>query len=81
MSFFQRIIAEWSGLNKIGHTLESNALPQALDACYGLKPTDHRSKGQVVVAARHTGATDHLSSDQLHERARQALREMRELAR
>lgn len=81
MSFFRQVIAELSGLNSIGRTVESNAIPPALDACYGLTPTDHRSKGQVVVATGRAVATDDLSSEQLHERAQQALRDIRALAR
>jgi hypothetical protein len=81
MSFFRRVVAEFSGLNTIGHAAESNTIPAALDACYGLRPTDHLSKGQVVVAAERAVATDGLSSEELHARAQQALQDIRALAR
>ncbi|WPL19039.1 hypothetical protein Thiowin_04143 [Thiorhodovibrio winogradskyi] len=81
MSFFRRVIAELSGLNTIGHAVESSDIPAAVDARYGLRPTDHLSRGQVVVAAGRAVATDGLSSEELHARAQQALQDIRALAR
>ncbi len=81
MSFYQRIVAHWSGLDRIGHAVQEPSLPAGVDACYGLRPTNHLSKGQVVVDASRALATDGLTSAQLHERAQQALQDIRALGR
>jgi len=34
MSFFRQVVAEFSGLNAIDHSVDSNDIPAVVDACY-----------------------------------------------
>ncbi len=81
MSLYRRFVAEFSGLNRIPSASKPSSVSPALDSGYQLKPTDHYSKGQVVVASTSPPATDALSSQELHARTQQALDGIRTLKR
>lgn len=81
MSFYRQVVAALSGLDKIPTRFDGSAASRALDAHYRLQPTDHYSKGQVVVAGEQTPVVDALSSQELDRCARQAVDDIRRLAR
>ena len=81
MSLYRRVVAEFSGLNEIRTEFAPSTAATHLDACYRLQPTDHRSKGQVVVAKEPPPPTDALSSQELAQQTEQAVAAIHRLAR
>lgn len=81
MSLYRRFVAEFSDLNRIPSASDPSSVSAALDSIYQLKPTDHYSKGQVIVAATSPSATDALSSQELYARTQHALDAIRTLRR
>lgn len=80
MSLYRYFVTRFSGL-ELTDAQQRASDYEGLDRYYQLKPTDHRSLGQVVVADAPAASVDGVSSRVLHDKSMDALAQLRSLAR
>ncbi|MBE0484438.1 MAG: hypothetical protein IBX52_13165 [Bacterioplanes sp.] len=80
MSIYRYFVTRFTGLDLM-EAVQGMSDYESLDRYYQLKPTDHRSLGQVVVAETPAASVDGVSSLVLHDKSMDALAQLRELAR